>query len=149
MKITDHSEDAVTLSTDVTTARNIVLGATVAAMVVTMSGMALNSTPLVIGGGICVLVLYAVFIFGLETLHATLDLVDGTAEVERLRRGKAVARAIVPLERVLPTARDEDPASTLVRNLNSTVATMSSKIAPTPAMAPTDARRVLAWAANA
>lgn len=149
MKITDHTDESVTLRSDVTETRNIILGATMGALVITVAGMAMESTLLVLVGGICVAALYLAFIFGLETLHATLDLVDGTAEVERVRRGQAVARAIVPLERVLPHVTDADPERVLTRNLHATAPTWASKFAPAPGMAPTDARRVLAWAANA
>lgn len=149
MKIINHTNDSVTLRSDVTAARNAILGATMVAMAVTVAGMALDATPLVLVGGAFVALLYLAFIFGLETLHATLDLTDGTVEVERVRRGQAVARAIVPLERILRGANATDPAGALTRNLHATAQTWASKLAPAPGMAPTDARRVLAWAASA
>lgn len=149
MKITDQTDESVTLRSDISTARAIILGATMVAMVVTVAGMALDATPLVLVGAGCVLALYLAFIFGLETVHATLDLACGTAEVERVRRGQAVARAILPLERVLPAPGAADPARTLVDNLNRSATTWASRISPAPGMAPTDARRIMAWAANA
>lgn len=149
MKITDQTNDSVTLRSDVSTPRAIILGATMVAMVITIAGMAMDMTPLVLVGAACVLALYLAFIFGLETVHATLDLVDGTAEVERVRRGQAVARAILPLERVLPAPGTPDPAHALVQNLNRAASTWASRFSPAPGMAPTDARRIMAWAANA
>ncbi|WP_341863696.1 hypothetical protein [Gymnodinialimonas sp. 57CJ19] len=149
MKITEQTDESVTLHSDVTGARNTILGATMAALVVTVAGMVMESTLLVIIGALCVIALYGAFIFGLETLHATLDIVDGTAEVERKRRGQPVARAIVPLETILPAPDAYDPERAFMRNLHATAATRASQLLPAPAMAPTDARRVLAWAANA
>ena len=88
MKITEQSDSRLTVIADAKGARAAVMASATGAMLVTVLGMLIGSTPIVIIGAFTVTVLYASYYFGLETMQAELDRGAGTARIRRKTRAK-------------------------------------------------------------
>lgn len=144
MDITRRDAERLVITETGASLRSLVVGATVVAMAATVGGMILDNTVLVLAGAAVVLLLYLVYIFGIETMRADLDRATGMATIQRQRRG-ASTEVRVQIADLLPDAAERDLLAAVQRNLRAAGATAITPWTPTSAVPEAVARAILVW----